>query len=66
MTVDEQFDKIKEDMLSKATGVACGIPDYIAGLKDIIQNIEVAIEAAEGDLEREEEESMAADEDEEE
>jgi hypothetical protein len=65
MTVDEQFEEIREDMLRKAAAVDCSIPEYIEQLKDVIENIETAIEAAQGDLHRQEEEAMAAGDDEE-
>ena len=65
MLPDEEFEKIKDDALSKMAAVKCGIPEYIAAMKDLIANIEISIESAEGDLARLDEEAMAMDEDDE-
>jgi hypothetical protein len=50
---DDAFDKIAQEAIGKATGVKCSIEEYIDGLNQIKGEIDVAIEASEGDLARE-------------
>ncbi len=54
MSVDDQFEEIAQEMSSKASAVKCSIPEYIQGLKYIIDSLEVSIEWAEQDLKAQE------------
>jgi hypothetical protein len=50
---DETFDEIAQEAIGKAMKVRCGIQEYIDGLNQIKGEIDVAIEASESDLQRE-------------
>ena len=48
---EERFEQIAEKVVAEAADVKCDIPEYIAGLRHIIAELEVSRQAAEEDLE---------------
>jgi hypothetical protein len=46
--LDEQFDRLAQDVIRKANRIQCPIDDYVAGLKQIQEEIQTAIDAARG------------------
>jgi hypothetical protein len=52
----KEFEEIAQETISKASKVKCSIQEYIDGLELITEEISVAIDAANMDLKRQEEE----------
>lgn len=49
---EERFAHITEEFLQEMAHVRCPIPAYVAGLRDALDAIRIAIDAAESDLRR--------------
>ena len=60
--LDAEFSRIAETAARDAAAIRCSKEDYLAGLKQIIEELEVSVEAVKEDLRREE--RLAHDEDE--
>jgi len=52
--LDAEFSRIAETAAREAAAIRCSKEDYLAGLKQIIEELEVSVDAAEEDIKREE------------
>ena len=59
MDVDEQFDQIIQDALSKSCDIDCSIEEYIRQLEGWQSSIRMQLQCSQDDLEREEGEREA-------
>jgi hypothetical protein len=55
---EKAFDEIAGETIQRAARVPCSITDYLAGLRHIIEELNVAVEAAQRDLEHEAEDGF--------